>query len=103
MAEFLQSLDPDNPLVLAAACALLCVAGLALTLGLQAISGLLEVLASLAGMLMELLAGGPVAWCGCLALLALVIGGGIVLLLLVQGLAACGTPEAINFCELLGR
>lgn len=103
MAEFLQSLDPGNPLVLAGACALLCVAGLALTLGMQAISGLLEALASLAGMLMELLAGGPVAWCGCLALLALVIGGGIVLLLLVQGLAACGTPEAINFCELLGR
>lgn len=103
MAEFLQSLDPDNPLILAGACALLCVAGLALTLGMQALSGVLELLSSLAGMLMELLSGGPVAWCGCLALLALIVGGGIVVFLLVQGLTACGTPEAINFCALLGR
>ncbi len=103
MAEFLQSLDPNNPLILAGACALLCVAGLALTLGLQALSGVLEILSSLAGMLMEMLAGGPVAWCGCLALLALIVGGGVVAFLLVQGLTACGTPEAINFCSIIGR
>ncbi len=103
MTELFQSLDPNNPLILAGACALLCVAGLVLTLGMQALSGVLEIITSLAGMLMELLSGGPVAWCGCLALLALVIGGGAVALLLVQGLTSCGTPEAINFCSFLGR
>ena len=103
MPDFLQALDPDNPVILAAACALLCVVGLVLTLGLQAVSGLLEILASLAGALMEMISGGPVAWCGCLALLALLIGSAIVLILLLQGLSACGTPDAINFCSLLGR
>ncbi len=103
MTELLQSLDPNNPVTLAVACALLCLAGLVLSLGMQALGGLLEILSSLAGMVMEVLSGGPVAWCGCLALLALVIGGGIVTWLTVQGLLACGTAEAINFCHLLGR
>lgn len=101
MAELLQSLDPENPLTLAVACALLCLVGLVLSLGMQALSGVLEIISSLAGMFMELLSGGPVAWCGCLALLALLVGGGIVAVMLVQGLASCGTPEAINFCALL--
>lgn len=103
MTELLQTLDPNNPVVLAAACALLCVVGLVLSLGLQAIGGLLEIINSLAGMFMEVLSGGPVAWCGCLALLVVLVGGAAIAVLLIQGLAACGTSEAINFCSLLGR
>ncbi|MCY3946752.1 MAG: hypothetical protein OXF44_10780 [Anaerolineaceae bacterium] len=103
MTELIQSLDPNNPLVLAGACALLCVAGLALSLGLQALGGVLELISGLAAVFMELLSGGPVAWCGCLALVALLVGGGVAAVMLVQGLAACGTPEAINFCALIGR
>ncbi len=103
MTELIQSLDPNNPLVLGGACALLCVIGLVLSLGMQALGGVLELFSGLAGIIMELLSGGPVAWCGCLALLALLVGGGIAAVMLVQGLAACGTPEAINFCALIGR
>ena len=81
----------------------LCLFGLVLLFILQFVGGALEILSNLFELVFGVLGGGPLSWCGCLFVLL----GGCVCVLLV-GLAAtamssCGTPTAVNFCNLLGR
>lgn len=101
--EFLQSVNISDLTLLALGCACLCGVGIVLTLGLQVIGGVFEIFSSIFGLFFEVLSGGPVAWCGCIVLLVVCGGGTVLAVILAQGLAACGTPEAINFCALFGR
>ncbi len=101
--DFLQSIDSSNAILIALGCACLCGVLFVLMAGLQVVGGVLETFLSLFGMFFDVLSGGPVAWCGCLvAVLGCVglVGLGI---LLTQALSTCGTPQAINFCSIIGQ
>jgi hypothetical protein len=51
----------------------------------------------------HLIAGGPVAWCGCL-LAALGVGAcGLLTITMVSIYSSCGTATAVNFCRFFGR
>jgi len=101
--DLLQNIDPAHLPLIAVGCALLCAVVVVIGFLLQALSSIFDVIAGLVEVAVEIAQGGPVAWCGCLALVVLLVGGGGVAVMLIQGLAACGTPEAINFCALIGR
>lgn len=102
MESLLNTADPSSLVMLALCCALLCIVGVVLMLGLQIISGFLDVFTSIFGLFFDVLSGGPVAWCGCLVMIfgcAGLVGLGI---LFSQVLSTCGTPQAVNFCQFLG-
>ena len=101
--DFLQSIDPGNTVLIVLGCVCLCGVGLVFLTGFQIVGGFLDIFTSVFGMFFEVLSGGPVAWCGCLVLAAVCIGGVGLAILIGQGLATCGTPLAINFCSLIGR
>ncbi len=81
---------------------LVCVAGLGLALILPLASAVLTIVGGLLDFVMDLVAGGPTTWCGCL--LALVVIGGCcgIAALISYVLSTCGTPQAVNFCVWLG-
>jgi hypothetical protein len=95
--------NPGDLALLALGCACLCGVGFLLVTGLQVVSGFLGIFSSVIEVFFEVLSGGPVAWCGCLVLLGVCGGGTILVVILVQGLSSCGTPQAINFCALFGQ
>lgn len=101
--DILAELQSGNLLVIGLACCALAVIGTALLFGLQLITGLVSAIGALVDVIVGIVGGGPTAWCGCLLA---VIGcgacaGGTVFM--ANLLAACGTPQATNFCTLFGR
>ena len=100
--EFLQNFDASSALLIAVGCVALCGIGVFFFFGLQIISGTFGVLIGFVELFVQVLSGGPVAWCGCLLLiLSCILCSGIAYGLLVI-LPKCGTPEAVNFCRFLG-
>ena len=95
-------INPGDLILLALGCACLCGVGLLFMTGFQVISGFLDIFSSLIEVVFEILAGGPVAWCGCVVLLFVCGGGTVLAVILAQGLWSCGTQQAINFCTLIG-
>jgi len=98
--EFL--LSGGNTLTLVFICAGLCVAGMVILFIFQFLGGIFATLLSVLQFGIDILSGGPVAWCGCLVGILACCGvfGGIVFFLNVA--RSCGTPDAVNFCRLLG-
>lgn len=96
-------IDLSNPVVIAIGCVCLCGVGFVLMTGLQFIGGFLDIFTSIFGMIFDILSGGPVSWCGCLVFLFICIGGIVLAVVVSQGLATCGTPQAINLCSLFGQ
>ena len=99
--DLLQNIDPSHVPLIAVGCAVLCVALVVIGFLLQALSGVFNVVTGLIEVAMEILQGGPVAWCGCM--------------LLIVGLVACAgftwlylnAPESCalnptNFCQWFG-
>ncbi|PJF39860.1 MAG: hypothetical protein D6737_04400 [Chloroflexi bacterium] len=94
-----------TPLIIIA-CVLLCGVGIVLFFALQIIStigDIIGVFADLIGFALDILSGGPVAWCGCLFVIFACIIGIVVIVLTIDALTACGTPDATNLCTLFGR
>lgn len=102
MDALLNTSDPGNLVMLALCCALLCVGGVVLTLGLQIIGGVLDVFTSVFQLFFDILSGGPVAWCGCLLMVVGCAGSVGLAILVSQAISTCGTPQAVNFCRFLG-
>ena len=79
--EILQNIDPAHLPYVAVGCALLCLVALVIGFLLQAVSGIFDVIFGLFEIVIDMLQGGPVAWCGCLFLLVgLAAAAGAVLL-----------------------
>ncbi len=99
--QILQSLDPALLPYIAVGCALLCAALIVLGFVLHALSGIFELAFGALQLAVELLQGGPVAWCGCaLLLLALAAGAGG-LYLLLNAPSSCA-EYATQFCLWFG-
>lgn len=99
--DLLQNLDPSNLPYVAVGCALLCLVALVIGFLLQAVSGIFDVVFGLFEIVIDMLQGGPVAWCGCLLLLAgLAAAAGAVLLLVFAPEACAEFPT--NFCSWFG-
>lgn len=99
----MQTIELDNTLLIALGCVCLCGVGIVLMTGFQFISGFLDMFTSIFDVFFDVLSGGPVSWCGCLLAILLCAGLAGGALLLAQGLATCGTPDAINLCSLFGQ
>lgn len=93
--NLLQNVNLGTPVLLAVGCAVLCVIGLLLFFGLQILGTTLHTVTGLVQLVTGILNGGPVAWCGCLAVLfvcAGVVGGALLF-------ASCkANPTSMNFC-----
>ena len=99
--DLLQNIDPAHLPYLAVGCALLCLVALVIGFLLQALSGIFDVAVGLFGVVVDMLQGGPVAWCGCLVLLVgLAAAAGAVLLMLNAPEACAEHPT--NFCRWFG-
>lgn len=99
--EILQSIDPVLLPFIAVGCALLCVVVIVIVFLLQAVSSIFEVVFGFAEVVIELLQGGPIAWCGCLLLIVggLGIAGGVFLLL--NAPSSCAAHPTY-FCRWFG-
>ena len=93
--NLLQNANLGTPVLLALGCGVLCVVGLLLFFGLQILGTTLHTVAGIFQLVTGVIHGGPVAWCGCLAVLfvcAAVVGG-------VLLFASCkASPTSMNFC-----
>ena len=92
----------DNAILIVVGCALLCGVGILLFLGLQLLEFAGAIIGAIIGifeLFLGVLGGGPVAWCGCLLVLLVIVScAGIVFLLATS----CGTENAINLCSVFG-
>jgi hypothetical protein len=89
--------------LLAVGLCVLCIVGPLLLSGLHFVAAIVDAIGQLITMALQVVSGGPQAWCGCLV----VIGGcgfiAFVIWLLSMGLSTCGTDAAMQFCSLFGR
>ncbi len=99
--DLLQNIDPAHLPYIAAGCALLCIVVFVIGFLLQAVSGIFNVALGLFELLIDLLQGGPVAWCGCVVLLLgfVAFAGGIFLLL--NAPESCAAHPT-RFCQWFG-
>lgn len=98
--EFLQQIEPGTLLLIVVGC---CVGGVVLAILLPIISAVVGLVIDLTGVFVDILGGGPSSWCGCLVGLVLCAGCALTAAFVVSVLNTCGTPQAVNFCTLLGR
>lgn len=94
-------LDPNNVTIIFI-CVGLCVVGLILLFILQFVGGIFAGIMSLFEVVFQVISGGPVAWCGCLVGLLVCCGVFGVIVAFASIFQDCGTPNAVNFCRLLG-
>lgn len=101
MPDFLQQLDPGTAILIVVGCVLLCGVGFLLLFGLQVIGTLIGALTGFFELFAGILAGGPVAWCGCgLLLMACALCAGVVLFV-ATALPNCET-NPVMFCRFFG-
>lgn len=99
--ELLQNIDPTHLPIVAVGCALLCLVALVIGFLLQAVAGVFDVIFGLFEVFIDMLQGGPVAWCGCVfLLLGLAAAAGAVLLFFNAPDACAEYPT--NFCRWFG-
>ncbi len=99
--EFLQNIDPSLLPYIAIGCALLCVVVVVVGFVLQAVSSIFDVFFGIAEVVVEILQGGPVAWCGCGLLILGCLGCAGAVFLLINAPANCATNPT-NFCRWFG-
>lgn len=100
--EFLQNLDGGTVILLALGCGLLCVVGVALSLGFQLVGGFLDLVGGVFAIFGGLTGGGEISCCGCIVLLGGLSVCGVGAFAIYQLTQTCGTPDAINLCRLFG-
>lgn len=99
--DLLQNIDHSQLPLVAVGCALLCVAVVVVGFLLQAISGVFEVITGLIEIVVEIMQGGPVAWCGCaLLIIGLIACAGFAFLYL-QAPETCAAHPT-HFCQWFG-
>lgn len=99
--EILEKIDPTHLPYIAIGCALLCLVALLIGFLLQALSGIFDIVFGLFEIVIDLLQGGPVAWCGCIfVLIGLAAAAGAVVLVLNAPEACAEHPT--NFCRWFG-
>lgn len=82
-------------------CALLCAAMVVIGFVLQAVGGFLDVFFGIFEVFLEILQGGPIAWCGCLIVIFGCIGcSGFVFFMLNASTSCIEYPT--NFCRWFG-
>ena len=93
--EFLQNINLGSPVLIALGCTVLCVVGVLLLFGMQLLGTTLHTVLGIFQLVGGIVNGGPLAWCGCLAVLfvcAAVVGGTLLF-------ASCkANPSSMNFC-----
>ncbi len=99
--ELLQNIDPSLLPYIGVACALLCLILIVIGFVLQAVSGFFDVIVGLMEIVVEILQGGPVAWCGCVLLVAGLLGCSGLVFLYLNAPASCA-EHATNFCRWFG-
>ncbi|RMG80695.1 MAG: hypothetical protein D6712_17615 [Chloroflexi bacterium] len=97
--DFLQNFDLNSALGIVLLCGGLCVVGVVLMIALQFISGTLGFLLGFFELFIEILAAGPIAWCGCLLMLFACAICGLMIYSLVT---VCGTPDQVMICRFFG-
>ena len=99
--DVLQSIDAAQLPYIAAGCALLCVVVVVIGIIMQAVSSFFDVFVGFAEVIIEILQGGPMAWCGCVLVIFACIGlaGGAFLLL--NAPESCAAHPT-NFCRWFG-
>lgn len=100
--EVLQQIDPNLAIWLTIGCGLLCVVAIILAFLLQFIGLGLELIFHTMEFVGGIIAGGPMAWCGCLVFLGGCGFCGLMTWVIAVIIPQCGTPEALNLCRLLG-
>jgi hypothetical protein len=79
-----------------------CVLGLIGSFFLNFLSIALNILGGLIGVVFEVLASGPIGWCGCIVAVGLACGVVSLIGYLISIIPNCGTAQAVNLCRLLG-
>lgn len=79
-----------------------CIIAVIIFLGFQFIGGALGAVLGLIELFFNILAGGPIAWCGCLVFLVICGICAFIIVNVLTILPQCGTAEAVNFCRLFG-
>ena len=100
--DFLQQIDPNLIIWLTVGCGLLCVVGGVIFVVLQILGFGFEILFHVLEFFGQILAGGPIAWCGCFVFVFGCGACGLLTWALATALPNCGTAEALNICRLLG-
>ena len=99
--EILQNIDPSHMPYVAVGCALLCLVALVIGFLLQALSGIFDIVFGLFEVVIDLVQGGPVAWCGCIfVLIGLAAAAGAILLVFNAPETCAEHPT--NFCRWFG-
>lgn len=97
----LQNIDPAHVPLIAVGCALLCAVVVVIGFLLQAVSSIFDFIAGLVEVAVEIMQGGPVAWCGCtLLVLGLLACAGFTFLYL-NAPESCATNPT-RFCQWFG-
>jgi hypothetical protein len=91
-----------EPILILLCAAGFCVLGLLGSFFLNFLSITLNILSGLLGVVFEVLASGPIGWCGCLVVAGLACGVISLIGYIVTILPNCGTAQAVNLCRLLG-
>jgi hypothetical protein len=98
--------NANIPIVLIV-CGGMCLLSLVLVVVLPLITGTLQIFGSIVdiftgiiGAFTGILSGGPIAWCGCLFFLIVLMMCGGMALLISSALSSCGTPNQMLFCRL---
>ncbi len=99
MEQFLESVNLPALLI---GCGVLCVVGVVLTVAINFLGTLVGALGGVLQFGVDIITGGPAAWCSCIVLVVVIVicGGGAYLLW--SALSTCGTPQAVNLCTLFG-
>jgi hypothetical protein len=98
--EFLQN---QNGLVLLAGCCVaLFVFGGIIGFILQIFGFGFGIIINFVNVVLGVITGGPLAWCGCILVIFGCAGCGVVTLAVAQVLPRCGTAQAVNLCKLFG-
>ena len=99
--DLLQNINPAHLPYIAVGCALLCLVVFVIGFILQAVSGILEIIFGAFELLINLLQGGPVAWCGCIvAFFGIAVFAGAVFLYLNAPESCAAHPT--RFCQWFG-
>ncbi|MCL4248851.1 MAG: hypothetical protein KJ065_11960 [Anaerolineae bacterium] len=98
-----QLINSSNISGILVVCGVMCVVGVVLFIALNFLGTIFGLLGGFLELGIDLITGGPVTWCGCLVVLAVLFICGATVLLLGSAFSSCGTPNATNLCTLLGR
>lgn len=95
-------MDAGTIVIVAVGACLLCVVILILGLVLQVLGTIFDLIGGLFDMLFSLVNIGPIPGCGCVVVLIALVGCVGCAVYTTSIIGKCGTPEAVNFCRLLG-